>query len=362
MKKAELRQRGLAALQTCLDEVPFAGALIPAAARPGVHPPDVCMQLELPDGPLILFIELCANGQPRTARSAANHLQACMLLETGAYGLMIAPYISPAAAEICAQAGVGTLDLAGNCRFGFRQTYIHRQGFPNFFSQRRELASLYSPAAERILRVLLEYPYQTWKTLPLARAAGVSPGMITRVKKLLAGEEWLISRRDGLALIQPQALLMDWCAHYTPRCTSPEAWHSPRGSVAALNDLAQICARQKISWALNGASAAARLLGQPNPQVETVCLQAEPAALAAALGLQPANAGGGLLLVQSLDDGVWLGSIQSSTWPLVSAVQVYLELSCGPSSSTQAAALLDAVLIPHWAQLQAQSGNPNPAG
>lgn len=360
MKKAELHQRGLAALQASLDEVPFAGALVPAGVRPGIHPPDACMQLDLPDGPLTLFIELRPNGQPRTARSAANHLQTCMLLEPGAYGLLIAPYISPAAAGICAQAGVGTLDLAGNCRLAFRQVYIHQQGRPNPFSQRRELASLYSPAAERILRVLLEHPFQIWKTLPLAEAAGVSPGMITRVKNLLAGEEWLHIQREGFALTQPQALLMDWRASYTPRCAAPQTWRAPRGSEAALAALAKICARQQMLWALNGSSAAARLLGLAAPHPETVCIQGDPAALAATLGLRPADADGDLLLAQVLDDGVWLGKTRPGPWPLVSAVQACLDLSLHTPSAPQADALLETILMLHWARLQNQSDIPTP--
>lgn len=118
--------------------------------------------LKLPAAEQPLFVEIKSSGQPRLARDV-NKLWRAIAQKGSAYGIFIAPYISPTSAEICAAEGIGYLDLAGNCRLCFGQVYIHKEGKPNPFSQKRELRSLYSPKSERILRVLLCQSHKAWK-------------------------------------------------------------------------------------------------------------------------------------------------------------------------------------------------------
>src|SRR4030042_2058196 len=74
-----------------------------------------------------------------------------------AYSIFMAPYISPQAAEICLKDGVGYIDFAGNSYLSFGQVYIEQTGRPNPFKTKRDLTSLYSPKAARVLRVLMNY-------------------------------------------------------------------------------------------------------------------------------------------------------------------------------------------------------------
>ena len=92
---------------------------------------------------------MCAfkdSGQPRWARQAINQLSEDRS-DPNSYCVFIAPYISPQVAELCARAGVGFVDLAGNCRLSFDGVYIEREGRPNPKPQRRELRSLFAPKA-----------------------------------------------------------------------------------------------------------------------------------------------------------------------------------------------------------------------
>jgi len=102
-----------------------------------------------------LVCEVKASGQPRIAREACLDLVDYARSDKRDYPVFIAPYISPAAASICEGYGVGYLDMAGNCRLAFDQVFIRREGYPNLAIQKRDLRSLYSPKAERVLRVLL---------------------------------------------------------------------------------------------------------------------------------------------------------------------------------------------------------------
>jgi hypothetical protein len=74
---------------------------------------------------------------------------------------------------------------SGNCLLTFDQVFVSKEGKPNPFVRKRDLRSLYSPKAERMLRVLLSAPGRWWKAQPLARESGVSLGQGFNVKKLL---------------------------------------------------------------------------------------------------------------------------------------------------------------------------------
>ena len=133
-----------------------------------------------------IVCEVKSSGQPRSAREACLILRDYARSDNGAYPVFVAPYIAPAAAAICDQYEVGYFDLAGNCRIAFDQIYIRRDRFPNPTVQKRDLRSLYSPKAERILRVLLTGGRRRWRMQELADESKVSLGQAANVKKLLA--------------------------------------------------------------------------------------------------------------------------------------------------------------------------------
>ena len=60
-----------------------------------------------------LVCEVKSSGQPRIAREACLSLAEFARQDQRAYPVFIAPYISPAAAEVCAEYKAGYLDFAG---------------------------------------------------------------------------------------------------------------------------------------------------------------------------------------------------------------------------------------------------------
>ncbi len=146
-----------------------------------------------------LALEVKNSGQPRIARTAAYQLARVRESDPALYGVFAAPYISPQTAEICIQEKIGYLDLAGNCRLTFGQVYIEQEGMPNPYAEKRDLRSLYSPKAARVLRVLLTDPQKAWRVQALAEEADVSLGQVSNVKSLLEDREWLKGSEAGLA-------------------------------------------------------------------------------------------------------------------------------------------------------------------
>jgi len=186
----ELEKKAKDALRSCLSRVPFLKkADIKRQASGEVMRPDFLVKLALPEGERYLVVEVKANGQPRLAREAVNQILRYRDLFPDAYGVFLAPYISQKAGNLCRKEGIGYLDLSGNCYLCFDTVYIEQEGRPNVYREKRDLRSLYSPKAERVIRVLLNNFGRDWKVADLAEEAQVSLGQISNVKKLLMDRE-----------------------------------------------------------------------------------------------------------------------------------------------------------------------------
>jgi len=90
----------------------------------------------------------------------------------------------------------------------------------------RDLKSLYSPKAERIIRVLLCNPGKNWKVKELADESGVSLGQASNVKKILQDQELLSGKRGELSLEQPVSLLQEWAENYDFRKNRIQEFYS----------------------------------------------------------------------------------------------------------------------------------------
>ncbi len=323
----QLRDRAEKALAECLERVPFLSIkTVRRGPRSGSASPDITLKLKTPDGEQILLVEVKTSGQPRVVRETVNQLLQYRSKFPETYGVLVAPYISPQSAQICTESGVGYVDLAGNCRLSFRQVYVEREGRPNPVPQRRDLRSLYSPRATRVLRVLLLDPKKTWKLQPLAQEAGVSLGQVFNVKKLLADREWVRSSEQGLRLVEPGSLLTEWSQNYTFRRNVARDFYSLDTPPEVERKLAAACRERGISCALTGFSAAARLAPMVRYQRVTAYVSGNLGDLVKALGLKEVSSGANVTLLSPYDGGVFYGATEANGLQVVSPVQAYLDL------------------------------------
>jgi hypothetical protein len=163
-----------------------------------------------------LVCEVKNNGQPRIVRGAIDQLRYFLQpRQRDTYGVVIAPYLSPAAQEICRKEDIGFLDFEGNCRLVFNGVFIERAVPLRPSTERRELKSIFALKSAQVLRLLLRDPKHPWKVAELAERAGVSLGHASNVRTALIDREWARSERDGLVLTNPNALLDSWREVYT---------------------------------------------------------------------------------------------------------------------------------------------------
>lgn len=340
-----------------------------------------------------LVCEVKSSGQPRIAREACLSLAEFARQDQRAYPVFIAPYISPAAAEVCEEYKAGYLDFAGNCRLAFDSVFIQKEGFPNPTAATRDLRSLYSPKAERVLRVLLASGPRMWRTQALADTAQVSLGQVASVKKLLADREWIESGPTGFGLsgyalgspdgsgngngqgygfgsgsgagsgdgsgfgdgtsgpiqVAVLPLLTEWARAYRPKRSSNSEFYSVKPIPEVEAKLAEFGIAQKKQIAFTAFSGAARLAPTVRYQRAAAYVADGIDTIAEKLALKRVSSGANVTLIEPYDDGVFFGSRDLEGSPVVSPIQIYLDLMQIKGRGEEAAtAILEEVIKPLW--------------
>ena len=337
-------------LRACLQRVPFLEIdSLERGINLGDAPVDIVADVRVAKQRQRLVIEVKSSGQPRVARTAAYRLARVLESAPGLYGVFGAPYISPRTAEICVQEKIGYLDLAGNCRLAFGQVYIEQQGNPNPFAEKRDLRSLYSPKAARVLRVLLTDPKRPWRTQALAEEANVSLGQVANVKSLLEDREWLGSSDAGLMLKDPGSLLTEWSENSNYRKNVPRNYYTLKSIAEIEADLAVACDGEGIKYALTGFSGAARYAPSVRYQRTMAYVSRDVERIAKNLSLKEVTSGANVTLLTPYDEGVLYAARSNEGITIASPVQVYLDLLGMKGRGEEAAnAILDEVIRRSW--------------
>lgn len=351
MKQFELQKKAEEALYSCFKDIPFVelGNLRSKLALLGGKRANIELPIKIQNKEKILIGEIKSKGQPRLARNAINQLKVYIELIPDSYGIFIAPYISEATAKICKQAGIGYLDFAGNCFMSFANIYIMRDGFPNPSPDRRELNSLYSPKAERILRVLLEVGPKKWKTQELANTANVSIGLVSKVKKLLEDREWIESKKIGFELINSMDLLKEWGANYKINRSDSISYYSLMSTGELEKEISRICNNENINYAFSGFSAAANYAPMVRYQQVTVYVRdkMDVELLSSKLEWKNITSGANVNVLIPYDNGVFYQSLLNTEF--VSPIQAYLDLIKNKGRGEEAAeAILREVIEKKW--------------
>lgn len=342
--RLELQQSAIQALQDCLGEVTFVQVT-------DIHAEgaDLLVELSLEDSTQVLIAEVKANGEPRWAREAANSLFRYTQEHPGSYPVFMAPYISPAAAQICAEEGLGFVDFSGNCHLSFDHVHVHREGRPNRFARAARLRSLYAPKATRVLRVLLNEPSRPWRLAALAQEASVSLAMAHHMKELLGEREWIMADESGLRLVKPELLLSAWATNYDFAKHRAHHFYTDQRVRQAEEAIAAGCRERGVVYGLTGLSGADRLAPYARYQRVEAYVAEGIEEVADLVGLRPVPTGANVSLLEPYDPGVFYGAEEVEGVAVVSPIQVYLDLvAMGSRGEDAARFLLEQVIQPRW--------------
>jgi len=310
---------------------------------------DISVDVTANGTPWKLLVEIKSSGEPRIARAAIQQILAVTRAQEPQYGLLGAPYVGPETQKICKEAGVGFIDLAGNCRLVFDKVYIERRGFPKPKAERRPLRSLFSPKASRVLRVLFEAQKQPWQVQRLAREARVSLGLAAKVKQRLLDLEYAREERTGILLAKPEELLSAWAAALTSRRRSTVGVYAPGDPPQIEETLRVYCAANAIRYAFTQFSGAARVAPFTRYTRGSAYVEVEPAGFVGKLGWKVVDTGANFTLPWPFDEGAFYGARTIGQDRVVSDVQLYLDLMESKGRGEEGAmAILEQKLRPRW--------------
>ena len=334
VKERDLAPQFEALLVELLGRVPFL-KLASIKREPRISPdlpdrPDLVTQVLAGDRNWTLIVEAKRIGQPREVRTAVLQLEQylkCLPENARGYGVFFAPFISKESARICTDAGIGYADLAGNARLSFDQVFIESRSADNPFREKRETRSLFAPRATRVLRILLQGPLRPWKVTELAETAQVSLGWVSAVRQQLLAREWAAEAPGGFKVTKPDAVLDAWAKvdNFGKRTQTREySLLLPHADEIAdrVHGLLGKNRHAFTQWF-------AAVLRHPHttPPVVTVYVDDFPDETELKVILaRRVESGGKLRFVKPRDEGV-LNPLQTAHGlPLVSDVQIYLDL------------------------------------
>jgi hypothetical protein len=358
--------RALARLRELLEPVPFVSL---GAERKEPEPavggwrPDFSIDLQADGEGWVVIGEVKSDGQPRHVRGAALQLKdyvqrlAPAAMRPRAYPVVVAPFISPASAQICAEAGVGFADLAGNCRLAFGRVYIEKSAAENPFRRRRVQRSLFAAKSGRVLRLLLADPNRVWRVMPLAAKAQVSLGQVSNLRRRLLDQEWAVVEKDGFRLSRPRELLEAWRqAHRLDPEQSGSAYTLLHGDALDKALRAALVEAGDGRHAVLASYSAGRWLA-PFARVAGVYLYVDEEGLRTVskhLELEPAAKGANVSLMRPRDEGVFLDRVEAGKgmW-CTSPIQTYLDLAASGERGAEAAEhLFNERIAPDWKAAQ----------
>ena len=311
----------------CLTEIPFVEVdkveqrVIADPARP-----EIVARIRVRGQETAILAVVKENGQPRLVREAITKLHEYQQTYADAYGLVVAPFLTPMSTRICRQEGVGYLDLSGNCRLNFDFVFISKTGRIVPTSKKKNFRSWYSPRVERVLRVLFLQPQHLWTTWDLAMEAFVTPGQALGVKNQLSNRQWLEEFKEGFRLSRPDLLLDDWSENYLPGRSVERVFSSSKSVVEIETTLASVCQEQVIPYALMGFSAVMRF--DPLFQYNRVSAYAasDLSKIISALDLTETKGKGNVSLWVPYDEGVLRGAELFEHVKVTSPIQTFLDL------------------------------------
>lgn len=246
------------------------------------------------------------------------------------YVIIIAPYVSPASAEVCKRLGAGYADYSGNCFVAMEGLYLSDTGHPNLFPKEEKAKNIFrssSVVTSRILRELLADTTVTWKLQKLSAKVGCSIGRVSAIKDFLCEQNWGRMTEKGFGITDAEGLIRAWSEAYSFDKVRMVNTYSLDGVAEIERKLSVILLSEKGRGCLTGFSGGTRYA----PVVRYTKVHAwvsgdSVRAVMEAAGLKEVESGANVTLYVADGDEVFQGMRTVNGSPVASPVQIYLDL------------------------------------
>lgn len=305
---------------------------------------DLLIELRSKDRSLRLAIKVKLFGYPsRIFQAIASFKQ--IPKASGQYPVIITDQISKEAALLARQAGIGYLDLVGNCYFAFEGLCVKKMAAKKTRRTPVPLQYLFSPKATRVIRTLIEFSSKSWPLVELAQLSNVSVGYAYKVARKLAENGFVQEKEGRIQLNDSFKLLNAWAQEYRTPSSQIASFLYPDGTAAQWALLfADEAKKQGLEFAFT-LNTAVSLLTSHN-LVEPIYLYAGDKSIQDPfwnhIGLKPVTNGGIIHILQPYDKSVFHNTRMIQGWPIVSRIQLYLDFSQKPFSDNKLTEFLNA--------------------
>ena len=298
---------------------------------------DLFLELKNKDHLLRLAIKVQPLGYPSRISRAINSFKQ-MPESKDECSFIVTDQISNEGALLARQAGIGYLDLVGNCHLDFKGLSIKKTAEKRTKRTAASLQYLFSPKATRVIRTLIEFGSKSWPVVELARLSNVSVGYAYKVARKLAESGFAQEEKARVQLREPFKLLNLWAQEYRILSSQITSFLYPDGTAKqwALR-FADEAKQQGFEFALT-LDTAASLLASHDFSEPVYLYASKPIQdpLWSHLGLKPAASGGTIHILEPYDRGVFhYRQIIQEEWPVVSQSQLYLDLFQKPSTDNK---------------------------
>jgi hypothetical protein len=339
----KIEQEAAEALRRVLQEVPAIEHLeVRHVAHEGDRGVDLRARIDTFGRRHTLVAEVKSSGQPRQIRPALLMLKDYVARQSEPVTpVLIAPYLSAEAQDLCREYDVAYLDLEGNARLAFGTFFISRQFAGKPAAERRELRSLFKPKSAQVLRQLLREPTRSWKVTELSEAAGVSLGHVSNVRTALLDREWAQVSDDGVFLSKPNALLKAWRNAYEPPAGQRHGFYTTLHGSSLTDAIRALPHGSPDAGQIALASFSAAQWLAPYGRTGTQYFYADATGLEqlrSALQLAAASKGENLVVTVLDDHGLFRDTVEPVPGVLcTSPVQTYLDLTDAGERGQEAA-------------------------
>lgn len=261
--------------------------------------------------------------------------------------LVAVPFMGDAGRRVCEEAEVAWLDLSGNAHIVAPGLRVIVDGRPNRFRRRGRPSSVFAPKSARVVRWLLIHPDRAFAQNELARATGVTEGLVSQLVARLLQEGYVLRLGRRVRVKEPGPLLDAWREAYDFSRHTLIQGHIPvRSGDALARFVSRTLVAEDVEHAATGLAAAWQMTHFAGFRVATFFLRDTPsAALMEKLGFHEEPRGANLWLVVPNDDGVFHAAGTYDGVRCVHPVQAFLDLKAHPERAAEAAERLRTELL-----------------
>jgi hypothetical protein len=348
--ETDLIKKARKSLEAVLSEVPFVEVKeVRSNVKIDNNEIDLIFKALVSSKLVDFIVEVRAQGEPRLVRVAIAQIKTYLQDYPDSYGILVAPYLSDAGRQICKEAGIGCIDLAGNAFLSFKNIYVDRSGIPNPFSVKRISKSLFSPKSSRILRVLFSNPTKRWYVEEMSREASISIGLVSRVKQALLANEWVKEGNKRFYLVKPEEVLNEWIMNYSYTKSLSFSFYSGLAEDQLERAIKKESDKRNRRYGLALFSGARKVAPFVRFLRFFAYIDGDIEEIANALQLKKVDSGPNVTLLKPYDEGVFYGLQEVNGINVVSDIQLYLDLKGYKGRGEEAAqAIFEQRLKPKW--------------